>query len=129
MNWQKSLFVFMLVGVVTFFMVGCGKAEESVPTTDGTMPAPPEWAAPGERPPVPEMDFATAAEKLGVTEQQLRDALGDLSQGPPDLADAAEKLGVSEDSLREALGLPGGAPPAGGSPPGGFPPSGSPPDS
>jgi len=54
----------------------------------------------------PLMDLAIAAAKLGVIEQQLRDALGDPSQGPPDLAAAAEQLGISEESLQEALGLP-----------------------
>jgi len=50
------------------------------------------------------IDLATAAAKLGVTEQQLRDAL-DLGQRRLDLAAAAKKLGISEGSLREALGL------------------------
>ncbi len=48
--------------------------------------------------------LATVAAKLGVTEQQLRDAL-DLGQRRLDLATAAKKLGISEESLREALGL------------------------
>jgi hypothetical protein len=60
------------------------------------------------------MDLAAAAAELGVTEQQLRDAFGDMQQGQPDFATAAEKLGISEDSLRTALGLPAGIPPAGG---------------
>ena len=49
---------------------------------------------------------------LGIEESELRDALGDPSQGPPDLTAAAKKLGVSEDELQEALGLPehGGRP-------------------
>ncbi|MBI2859459.1 MAG: hypothetical protein HYX90_10310 [Chloroflexi bacterium] len=68
------------------------------------------------------MDLAGVAAKLGVTEQQLREALGDIGQKPLDLAAAAKKLGISEQSLREALGLPadGGVPTpgVGGPPPG-----------
>ena len=62
-------------------------------------------------------DFAAAAQKLGVTEQQLKDALGvpanppnpgDRSQRPPrpDFAAAATKLGVTEQQLKDALGVP-----------------------
>ncbi len=60
-------------------------------------------------------DFATAAQKLGVSEAQLRDALGITGnsqpkpgQRPPnrDWAAAALKLGVSEQQLTEALGGP-----------------------
>ena len=89
------------------------------------MPTPPEGGTPGERPPAPSMDLATAAEKLGVTEQQLSEALGDMEQGLPDLAAAATKLGISEDTLREAFGFPEGMPPTGSPPPGGLPPAGS----
>jgi hypothetical protein len=148
MDWKKTLFVVVLTGMVPFAMLGCGQTEESTPTTEqstptteqpapaaeqpspaveqttpapgGTMPTPPEGGVPGERPSSPAMDLAAAAEKLGVTEEQLSEALGDLEQGFPDLAAAAEKLGVSEESLREALGLP-----ASGSPPDGPPPGGS----
>jgi hypothetical protein len=142
MNWGKSLFVVMLLGVTVFVMAGCGKAEQSTPaaeqtqpassdTTENPNPAPPEGGPPGGRPSAPELDLEAAAAKLGVTEEQLRDALGDQFQGPLDLATAAEKLGVSEDSLREALGIPeglefpeGGFPPEGGPPPGGAAPAG-----
>jgi hypothetical protein len=53
-------------------------------------------------------DLAAAAAKLGVTEQQLRDALGPPPQNGqrPDLASAASKLGVTEAQLRAALGAP-----------------------
>jgi hypothetical protein len=144
MNWKKTILVVALAGVMLFVMSGCGQAEESTPTTgqpapapEGLMPAPPEGGVPegmpappggvalGERPPAPAMDLAAAAAKLGVTEQQLSEALGDPSQGPPDSAAAAEKLGISEDSLREALGLPEGVFPNGGPPPGEIPPAGS----
>jgi hypothetical protein len=88
--------------------------------------APPEGGVLGERPSAPAMDLAAAAEKLGVTEEQLSEALGDMQQVFQDLAAVAAKLGVSEDSLREALGLPEGGPPNGGPPQGG-PPQGGPP--
>ena len=81
------------------------------------MPPPGLPPPPGMPPP---MDLAIAAAKLGVTEQQLREALGDPSQGPPDLAAAAQQLNVSEESLQEALGLPAeGMMPPPGMPPGG----------
>lgn len=146
MDWKKTIFVVMLVGMTVLAMVGCGKAEElataveqpspaveqTTPSSEGaiplppegTMPAPPEGMVPGEGPPAPMMDLATAAAKLGVTEPQLREALGDMEQGPPDIAAAASKLGVSEDSLQEALGFPEGVPHEGGPPPGGPPPAG-----
>ena len=65
----------------------------------------------------PKIDFAAAASKLGVTEAQLKDALGvpanppnlsDRNQRPPrpDFNDAAKKLGVTEQQLTAALGIP-----------------------
>ena len=60
-------------------------------------------------------DFAAAATKLGVTEQQLKDALGvpdEITPGQrpprPDFAAAATKLGVTEQQLKDALGKPPG---------------------
>jgi hypothetical protein len=66
-------------------------------------------------------DFKAAAAKLGVTEQQLKDALGvranppsqsDRSQRPPrpDFKAAATKLGVTEQQLKDALGVPANPP-------------------
>ena len=52
-------------------------------------------------------DFSAAAETLGITEDELRDALGGP---PPNFADAAKKLGISEEKLTEVIP----APPAGG---------------
>ena len=66
----------------------------------------------GERP-----DFAAAAEKLGITEAELMEALGDSQQGPPDFAVAAESLGITETELSDALGVPSDEKPqAGGQP-------------
>ena len=50
----------------------------------------------GQRP-----DFALAAEQLGITEQELQDALGQ----PPNFEAAAEELGVSIEDLQNALGM------------------------
>ena len=49
-------------------------------------------------------DLAAAASRLGISEQQLRNALG---PPPPDLVAAARRLGISEQQLRNALGVPG----------------------
>ncbi len=68
-----------------------------------------------QRPPRP--DLKAAAAKLGVTEAQLKAALGvpanpptpgDRNQRPPrpDLKAAAAKLGVTEQQLIDALGIP-----------------------
>jgi hypothetical protein len=59
----------------------------------------------------PQMDLVSAASKLGVTEQQLSDALsiGNATQGHRgNFTDAAQKLGVTEQQLRDALGMPDG---------------------
>ena len=54
-------------------------------------------------------------DQLGVTVEELREALGDPSDGPPDFEAAAAQLGVTVEELKEALGVPeGGAPPGGG---------------
>ena len=67
------------------------------------------------RPPRRRPDFAAAAKKLGVSESDLKDALGTPGNSPPqpgqrppnrDLAAAAQKLGVTEQQLTEALGEP-----------------------
>lgn len=49
-------------------------------------------------------DFGAAAEKLGVTEQALADALG--KDGPPDFDAAAEALGISVNELMTVLPSP-----------------------
>ncbi|MGL5824894.1 MAG: YHYH protein [Nocardioides sp.] len=68
-----------------------------VETTNGAG-RPAEGGGPGGPP-----DFSEAAEKLGVTEEELIAALG---QPPFDLAAAAEKLGVTEAELEAALPAP-----------------------
>jgi len=55
----------------------------------------------GQMRPMP--DLAAAAKKLGITETQLKNALGD--QIPPDLSAASKNLGISETELKTALGV------------------------
>ena len=55
----------------------------------------------GGRPAGP--DMAAVAEKLGVTADDLKAALGGP---PPDFAAAAAKLGISEQTLKDAMGGP-----------------------
>ena len=57
-------------------------------------------------------DVAAAAETLGVTEQEIKDALGvvepgSLVEGEPDWEDAAETLSVTVGELMSALGVAG----------------------
>lgn len=73
---------------------GQGQPLPGQPPRDGPPPAGPPGGPP---------DLAAAALKLGVTEQQLREALG---PPPPNLAAAAARLGISEQTLRQALGVP-----------------------
>lgn len=51
------------------------------------------------------LDLAAAAVQLSVTEQELMEALGAPSQGPPDFEAAAAALGVDEEALKNALGI------------------------
>ena len=61
-----------------------------------------------------QLDLSAAAEKLGVTEEKLQEAMGDPTQGERvSMQDAADKLGVSLEELREALGMPEGMPEGG----------------
>jgi hypothetical protein len=66
-------------------------------TTSGQSETPPEGPT--------EADLEVAAEVLGVSLDELKAALGDPSQGPPDLAAAAQQLGVGEEALINALGI------------------------
>ncbi len=60
-----------------------------------------------------QLDFVAASAKLGVTEEALKAAFGELNQGKPDLIAVATQLGVSTQALRDALGLPAGNSPGG----------------
>ena len=57
----------------------------------------------------PQFDLASAARQLGVTEEELRSALGPPDQGPPDFAAVAAELGVTQQDLMDAVGAPAGA--------------------
>lgn len=69
--------------------------------------APPEGGNGGGRPEggqgQGELDLASAAETLGVTEAELLDALGGP---PPNFEAAAETLGITVEALQDALGTP-----------------------
>ncbi len=71
---------------------------ESTESADST---PAESEASGTPP-----DLAAVAETLGITEQELKDALG---PPPPDLAAAAQTLGIPEETLQNAMATAGGS--------------------
>ncbi|MCP3989372.1 MAG: hemin-degrading factor, partial [Actinomycetia bacterium] len=50
--------------------------------------------------------LAQAAAQLGVTEAELAAAMGDPNSGPPDFEAAAATLGISVDDLMDAIGTP-----------------------
>jgi hypothetical protein len=55
--------------------------------------------------------LTAAAGKLGVSEQELQDALEstkNATSGRPDLNAAAQKIGVTRQNLTDALGFPAG---------------------
>ncbi len=104
----------LLIGSVG--LLGSNQANATNPSRQVAQAAEPSNQQPnGQRRP-PKIDFAAAATKLGVTEAQLKAALGvpaqppsqsDRSQRPrPDFKAAAAKLGVTEQKLKEALGVP-----------------------
>lgn len=52
-----------------------------------------------------QVDLSAAAATLGITEDALKTALGDPTQGQPDFAVVAQRLGISEAELLAALGI------------------------
>ena len=112
---SKKKSIFSLFGIALILIIGlicfsCGTTD----TEQGSRPD--RGQAMGQQGGRPEMpDLAAAAEKLGISEDVLMEAMGDPQQGPPDFAEIAEKLGITEEELMEALGVPegGGQPPAG----------------
>ncbi len=62
----------------------------------------PPGGGPGQTPP----GIDKAATALGITAEELLQALGDPQGGRPNLAAAAEKLGITEDALRTVLPPP-----------------------
>jgi hypothetical protein len=87
------------------YTIGCYRGTPAVDLRElmGGQAGSPQGQPPQGAPPSGGPDLAAAAAKLGVTEQQLREALG---PPPPNFAAAAAKLGVSEQALRQALGAP-----------------------
>lgn len=109
----------VLVGTFDFISLNRANAEAPIHQIAQT-PLPDNQPPDGQHRP-PRIDFAAAAAKLGVTEAQLKDALGvpanppnpsDRNQRPPrpDFAAAATKLGVTEAQLKDALGVPANPP-------------------
>jgi hypothetical protein len=124
MNIRRTLAVAAIpVLVGTFGFISLNQASDKASFYQiAEAPQAPNQAPSGQRRP-PRIDFAAAATKLGVTEQQLKDALGVPANPPsvggaspqenrtsrpprPDFKAAATKLGVTEQQLKDALGVP-----------------------
>ena len=58
-----------------------------------------------QAPQMVELDFASAAIALNITEEELKEAFSSTTQGPPDFEAIAEKLGVSLEDLLAAFGI------------------------
>jgi hypothetical protein len=142
MKWKAIILLLLTLGIMVLVVTGCGvsgtgetattsektSANTVPPFPDNTRPTPPGVISGDNRAP-PSMDFTEAAAKLGVTEEELREAMEDMSQNRMDFAAVAEKLGVTEEALREAFGFSGQRPggPGSGEPGGnGGPPPTSP---
>jgi len=123
-----------MLTVVALGITACGTSTSTTasvntgttPTTAPVNQTPPTGGAFSDNRTTPTIDWATAASKLGVSEEALRQAFTGTGQGMPDMAQIATTLGVTEDALRQALGFTQGGP-GGGQPPTGTPPSGTPP--
>ncbi|MEA5552670.1 hypothetical protein VB713_17140, partial [Anabaena cylindrica UHCC 0172] len=116
MNLNRTVVVtaiFFLAG--TFGSISLNQVNAANPSYQIAQASP----QPNQRPPHP--DFQAAAAKLGVTEQQLKAALGVPANPPsqgngnqrpprPDFKTAAAKLGVTEQQLKAALGVPANPP-------------------
>ncbi|HEY3800403.1 MAG TPA: YHYH protein [Caulobacteraceae bacterium] len=83
------------------YTVGCLRGAYNMATVRAISGPPPTGRGPGG-PGGGRPDLAAAAQKLGISEDSLRAALG---PPPPDLAAAATKLGVTEAALKAALGV------------------------
>lgn len=110
----------LILAAIPLILSACGIAGADNNQPDaGQAPTGEQQGRP--RRPYRKIDFAVAAQKLGVTEAQLKQALGVPENPPenpttapngtrrrtrPDLKAAATKLGVTEEKLRDALGIP-----------------------
>ena len=97
----------------------CVRGSSSIASNVGSAVGANAQVGAAEQQGVPQINLVSAAAELGVTEDELQAALGDPSQGRPDLMVATEILGVTPEALIAALGLPEGGPPPGGVPSGG----------
>ena len=118
MKWKAIILLLLTLGIMVLVVTGCGvsgtgetattsektSANTVPPFPDNTRPTPPGVISGDNRAP-PSMDLTAAAAKLGVTEAELREAMGGGSQERPDFAAVAEKLGVTEEAIREAFGF------------------------
>lgn len=94
-------------GIYHYVLLGTADARSSIDCFHGVVDEsqiqqmPNMGPGPGMGGPMP--DLAAAASKLGISEEQLRAALG--NRIPPDFVAAAKNLGVTQAALVEALGL------------------------
>lgn len=94
-------------GIYHYVLLSTADARSSIACFHGTVDSsqiqrmPNMGPMPGMGGPMP--DLAAAAQKLGVTEDQIRAAFG--NKMPPDVAAAAKTLGVTEAALLDALGV------------------------
>jgi hypothetical protein len=77
------------------YTVGCMRGAYDPSAVRAISGPPPRGRGRGNPP-----DLGAAAEKLGISEEKLRRALG---PPPPDLGAAAQSLGIDKETLREAL--------------------------
>jgi len=89
------------LGTLLFITACANESTRSGPQSrDGNRP-PPRGQERGGRQQAP--DLSEAAETLGISEDELLQALRDAGGPPPDLAKAAEALGITEEELKDAL--------------------------
>ena len=87
-------------GIYHYVLPGTNDASSSISCLHGTVDTSQIQPMPNMGP-MPDLD--AAAQILGITVDQLRNALNDTR--PPDFATAAKKLGVTESELKAALGV------------------------
>ncbi|MFH2020709.1 MAG: hypothetical protein ABIJ34_04805 [archaeon] len=100
--------------ILLFILVACTVTTENNPPTPGRQPfyngqrlnGSRNWTR-NESFRLPAIDYESAAAKLGISVQELKDALPDNGQRP-DFQAAADRLGVTTEELRTVLGFPEG---------------------
>lgn len=116
-----ALLSLVFVSSLIFSACGTKTAQTSPDAQQSQRPNP--SGVPGQQM-APKMDFAVAAEKLGVSEQALKEAMGINETAAaatepdhrPDLETVAEKLNVTIEKLQSALGMDKLGPGPSGSP-------------